>query len=167
MIEEDIDLGRFFEKASSGKLYVTRLNLHEIKSEILLVYTGDFELNGSMVIGPVERKTNIRFKNMDDFESYVNAIVVDYDSRDVTFTGYIYKLNTPQFKVFKQSAHAKSVSYMKKIGGYYGQNCFIPFSGIRFIKSIKYFTRNDYWEQFQDFIRNEKCWSGLMTSARI
>ena len=28
-------------------MYVNRLNLHEIKLEILLVFTGDFELNGS------------------------------------------------------------------------------------------------------------------------
>ena len=42
--------------------------MHEIKDEILQDYTGDFELNGKMIIGPVEHKTNIRFKNMDDFE---------------------------------------------------------------------------------------------------
>ena len=29
LIEEDIDLSRFFELTSSGKIYVTRLNLHE------------------------------------------------------------------------------------------------------------------------------------------
>ena len=42
-----------------------------------------------MVIGPVEDKTNIRFRNMDDFETYIDAIDVDYDSGDVTFTGYV------------------------------------------------------------------------------
>ena len=65
--EEDIDLGRFFELATSNKIYVKNLNLHEIKDEILQAYTGDFELNGIMIIGPIEHKTNIRFKNMDDF----------------------------------------------------------------------------------------------------
>ena len=43
---EDIDLGRFFELATSNKIYVNNLNLHEIKNEILHDYTGDFELNG-------------------------------------------------------------------------------------------------------------------------
>ena len=43
-------------------------------------YTKDFELYGLMIIGPVEHKTNIRFKNMDDSESYLNATDVDYDS---------------------------------------------------------------------------------------
>ena len=33
---------------------------------------------------------------MDDFESYINAIDVDDDSTDVTFTGFVHKLNTPQ-----------------------------------------------------------------------
>ena len=35
VVEEDIDLGRFFELASSDKIYVNNLNLHEIKNEIL------------------------------------------------------------------------------------------------------------------------------------
>ena len=89
----DIDLGRFFELATSNKIYVNNLNWHEIKNEISQDYTGDFELNGLMIVGPTEHKTNIKFKNMDDFESYINAIDVDYDSEDVTFTGYVYKLN--------------------------------------------------------------------------
>ena len=43
---DDIDLGRFFELATSNKIYVNNLNLHEIKNEILQDYTGDFELIG-------------------------------------------------------------------------------------------------------------------------
>ena len=54
--DEDIDLGRFFEIASSSQIYVNGLNSHEIKSELLREYTGEFELKGSMVIGPVEHK---------------------------------------------------------------------------------------------------------------
>ena len=69
IIDEDIDLGRFFELASSDKIYVTGLNLHESKNENLLDCRGDFELNGSMVIGPVKQKTHIRFRNSDDFEN--------------------------------------------------------------------------------------------------
>ena len=56
---------------------------------------GDFELHGPMIIGPIEHKTKIRFKNMDDFENYINAKFFDYDSEDVAFIGYVYKLNTP------------------------------------------------------------------------
>ena len=71
---EDINIGRFFELATTDRQYVNGLNLHEIKNDILEDYTGDFELIGSMLVGEIEQKTNIRFKNVDDFESYINAI---------------------------------------------------------------------------------------------
>ena len=81
---EDIDIGRFFELATIDRKYVNGLNLHEIKNEILEDYAGDFELIGSMLVGEVEQKTNIRFKNVDDFESYITAIDNSgYDSDDV------------------------------------------------------------------------------------
>ena len=152
LVEKDIDLGRFFELATSNKIYVNNLNLHEIKDEILQDYKGDFELNGLMIIGPIEHKTNIRFKNMDDFENYINAIDVDYDSDDVTFIGYVYKINTPHFKVVKRSVYGRGIKYMQKIVEYHGQNCYIPTSGMCFIKCINYFTKKDYIEEFLTFI---------------
>ena len=94
---EDIELCRFFELATSIKMYVNSLNLHEIRNEILQDYTGNFVLSGIFIILPVEHKTNIRFKNTDDFESYLNAIDIDFDRGDVAFTGYVFKLNTRQF----------------------------------------------------------------------
>ena len=42
-----------------------------------------------MTIGPNEHKTNVRFENMDEFESYINAIDIDYDIEGVTFTEYV------------------------------------------------------------------------------
>ena len=167
LIDEDIDLCKFFELATRYKIYVNSLNLHEIQNEILQDYTGDFELNGLMVIGPIANKTNIRFKNMDDFESYINAIDVDYDSEDVTFTGYIYKLNTPQFKFVERSAYDKGINYMQAIVEYNGRNCYIPTSGHCFIKCINYFTRKDYTEEFLNFIRSVQRRSNEMTSTRI
>ena len=89
------------------------MNLHEIKIEFLLEFEGDFELNGLTVIGPVEHRTKIRFRIVNDFEILINAKDVDYDSGHVTFTGYVHKLNTPQFKVVKQSAYAKGTTYIK------------------------------------------------------
>ena len=89
---EVIDSGRFFEIATTNKKYVYGLNSHEIRNEILEDYEGDFELNGSMLIGELEQRTNHRFKIVDDFESYINTIDVDYDSEDVTFTGFVCKL---------------------------------------------------------------------------
>ena len=137
---EDIDIGRFFELATTDRKYVNGLNLHEIKNEILEEYAGDFELNGKMIIRHVEYKTNIRFKNLDDFERYINAINVEYDSEDVFFTGYVYKLDTPHIKVVKRSAYGKGTIYMQEVVEYHGQNCYITTSGMCFIKCIKYFN---------------------------
>ena len=50
-IVEDIDLGRFFESATTNKRYVNGLTLHEVKSEVVKEYTGELELIGSMLIG--------------------------------------------------------------------------------------------------------------------
>ena len=59
---EDIDLGRFFELATSNNIYNNNLNLHEIKNEISQGCTSDFKLNGLMIIGPIQHRTNIRYK---------------------------------------------------------------------------------------------------------
>ena len=96
-------------------MYVNSLNLHEIKNEILQDFIGGFVLNGMMIIGPIEHKTNISFKIMDDFESYIDAIDIDYQSEDVTFTGCNYILNTPQFNVAERSAYGKGTNYMQEI----------------------------------------------------
>ena len=92
-----------------------------------------------MLIGPVEHK-KVTFKNMDDSERYINAKDFDYDSEDVTFSGYVYIINTPQFKFVKRSAYPKGNNYMKEIVEYRGQNCYSPTSGNCFIKGTKYFT---------------------------
>ena len=164
---EDIDLGRFFELATSNKICVKILNLHEIKNGLSQDYTGDFEVNGLMIIGPIEHKTNIRFKNMDDFEIYINAVDIDYDSEYGTFTGYACKLNTPQFNVVERSAYGKGTNYMQEIVENRGQNCFIPTSGMCFIKCNNCFTKKDFKEILLTFIRTEQRRSNVITSARI
>ena len=104
---------------------------------------------------------------MDDFEIYINAIGIDYDSEDVNFTGYVYKLNTPQFNVVKQSTQNKGTNYMQEIVEYQGQNCYIPTSSHCFIKCFKYFSNKDSTEDFLTFVRTDKYRSVIMTSARI
>ena len=104
---------------------------------------------------------------MEDFESYINAIDIDHDGEDVTFTGYVYKLNTPQFNVVRRSVYGRGTNYMQEIVEYHGQNCYIPTSGKCFIKCINYFTKEDYTEEFLTFIRSEQRRSNAMTSARI
>ena len=101
------------------------------------------------------------------FENYINAIDVDYDSEDVTFTEYVYKLNTPHFKVVKRSAYGRGTKNMQEIVEYHGHNCYRPTSGMCFIKCNNYFTKKDYTEEFLTFIRSEERRSNVMTSARI
>ena len=119
-----------------------------------------------MLLVPFEHETKIRSKNMDDFESYKNAIEIDYDSGDVIFTRYRYKLNTPQFQIVKRSASVKCTNYMKEIVEFHGQNYFISTSAHCFLKSFNYLTGKDYTEEFLTFNRIEKYRSGVMTSAR-
>ena len=120
-----------------------------------------------MIIGHIERKTNIRFKNMEDFESFENAISVDYDNGDVIFNGYVYKLETPQFKVVKRSGYPKGSNFMQQIFEFCGQNCYIPIGGDCFIKFIKFLTGKYFAEDFLTFIRTEQRRSNVTTSARI
>ena len=149
IIDEDIDIGRFFELATTNKIYVNGLNLHEIKSEILQDYTGTFELTGSMLIGEIEQKTNTRFKNVEDFETYINAIDNGgYDSEVVIFRGWLYKVNTPEFKKVKRSQYASSTDFKQDIVQYIGKNCYIPTSGNCFIKCNFFFTEKDYTDNF-------------------
>ena len=163
--DDKIDLSKFFALAPSDKKYANSLNLHEIKKEILLEQKCDYKLNGLLDIGPVKHKTNIGFKKMDDFESYINVIGIDYDSGVKIFTGYVYKIGTHQLKVVKRSAYAKGTNYMQEIVEYHGQNCYIPTSGHCFIKCNNYFTGKDFTEDFFTFIRTEKNRSGIMASA--
>ena len=59
---------------ATTKKNVNGYELQRIKSEILEDYTGDFELVGSRLIGEIEQRTDIRFKSVDDLETYINAI---------------------------------------------------------------------------------------------
>ena len=72
-----------------NKILVVNNNLHEIKHEILLDYEGQFELVRNLKVGDQIRETRIRFRNINDYEAYINIIDQDYDSEDSIFDGYI------------------------------------------------------------------------------
>ena len=150
-----------------NKIQVIDKNLHEIKQEILQEYEGDFEMVGNLKIDDQIRQTKIRFRNISDYEAYINAIDQDYDSEDALFNGYIYKLDTPQFNKVNRSQYGNGCSFDKLIVEYRGNNCFIPTKGCCFVKCINYLTGQDYKKQYLDFIRNEKRRSNIMTKARI
>ena len=65
-----------------NKIQVVIKNLHEIKQEILQDYNGEIEMVGNLKVGDQIRQTHIRFRNMDDFESYINSIDEEYDADD-------------------------------------------------------------------------------------
>ena len=73
------------------KIEVIEKNLHEIENEILQEFVGAFEMVDNLKVGDQSRKTNIRFRNMDDFGSYINAIDEGYDVEDAIFNGHFFK----------------------------------------------------------------------------
>ena len=88
-----------------NKIQVVNKNIHEIKQEKLIDYVVEFEMVGNLKVGDQIRQTHFRFRNMDDFESYINSIDEGYDADDCIFNGYIYKLNTPQFNKINRSQY--------------------------------------------------------------
>ena len=150
-----------------NEIQVINKNLHETKNKILLKYTGAFEMVGKLKIGDQIRHTNKRFGNMDDFEGYINSIDQNYDSEDAIFNGYIYKLDTPQFKKVKTPQYGNGCSFDKIIVEYRGNNWCIPTKGYCFVKCNIYLSSRHYKQEYLDFIGNEKRRSNIMIMARI
>ena len=150
-----------------NKIQVVNKNLHEIKQEKLVDYTGEFEMVGNLKIGDQIRQTHIRFRNISDYEAYINAIDEGYDAEDAIFNGFIYKINSPQFNKVNRSQYGNGCNFEKIRIEYRGNNCFIPTKGYCFVKCINYLTGQDYKQEYLDFIRNESRRSNVMTKARI
>ena len=127
-----------------NKIQVDNKNLHEIKQEILQDYEGVFEMVGNLKVGDQIRQTHVIFRNISDYEAYINAIDQDYDSEDAIFNGYIYKLNTPQFNKVNRSQYGNGCSFDKIIVEYRGNNCYIATKGYCFVKCINFITGQDY-----------------------
>ena len=89
-----------------------------------------------MIIGPTEHKTNIRFKKMNSFRSYINRIDIDYDSKGVIFTWYVYEVNTPQFNRVNRSQYGRGTDFRQDLVEYKGNSFYILTSGTCFIKCI-------------------------------
>ena len=150
-----------------NKIQVLDKNLHENKIEILLDYVGEFELVGSSKVGDQVRQTFIRFRNMDAFEAYINAIDEGYDAQVAICNGYLYKINTPQFNKVNRSQYGNGCNFNHEIIEYRGNNCFIPTKGYYFVKCINFLRGEDDKQPYLEFIRNGKIRSNIMTKARI
>ena len=102
-----------------------------------------------MSISETEQKTIIRFKIVNDFETYINALDNGgYDSNDVIFTGWSYKLNTLEFEKVNRPQYGRGTDFKQDIVEYIGNRCYIPTSGNCFIKCNNYVTCKDYTEDF-------------------
>ena len=154
-MNEDIDLGKFFELATTNETYNNRLNLHETENETLVDFTGDLERIGSTLIGEVEQKTYIRLKIM-DFETYFIGIDFDYDSEDVTFARWLYILYRPEPNKVNRSQYGRGLDSKQDIVENIGNSCYIPTSGNCFIKFSNYLTGKDYMRRILTFIRTEQ-----------
>ena len=93
---------------------------------------------GNLKVGDQIRQTHIRFRNIEDYESYNNAVDEDFDAEDAIFNGYIYKVNTPQLNKVNQSQYGNECDFEHELIQYRGKNCFIPTKGYCFIKCINF-----------------------------
>ena len=122
---------------------------------------------GNSKVGDQIRQTNNTFRNMDDFESYINSTDQGYDSEDAFFNGYFQKINTPQFNKVNRSQYGKGCDFKNEIIEYRGNNCFKPKKVYCFVKCINFLTGQEYEKQYLDFIKSEQRRSNILTKARI
>ena len=87
---------------------------------------------GRLKIADQTRERHIRLRNIDDFESYINAIDHDYVSQDAIFNGYIHKINTPHFNLVNRSQYGNGCDFKHEIIEYRNNNCFLTNKRILF-----------------------------------
>ena len=122
---------------------------------------------GNYQIGDQIRETRNSFKNIFEYEAYINFIHQGYDAEDAIFNGYFHKINTPQFNLVSRSQYGYGCEFRHEIFENRGKNCFLQTKGYCFVKCVNFSTGEDYKEQYLDFIRNENRRSNNMTKARI
>ena len=101
------------------------------------------------------------------FIFFDRTINIGYDSEDVIFTGWLYKINTLEINEENRSQNGRSADFRQDIIEYIGNNCYIRASGKCFKKCPNYSTGKDYTEAFLTFIRLEQRRLNVMTTARI
>ena len=72
------------------------------------------------------------------------------------FTGWLYKLNPPEFGKVNRSQYGRGTDFKQDIVEYIGKNCYIPTSGNCFIKCINYFTKRLYRRIFNLYSNRTK-----------
>ena len=106
-------------------------------------YAGEIERVGNLKNGDQTRTTHFRFRNISDYESYINSIDEGYDAEDVIFNSYVYKIKTLQFNLVNRSQYGNGCDFKHEIIEYRGNNCFVPTKGYCFVKCINFITGED------------------------
>ena len=122
---------------------------------------------GKLSIADHIRQTHIRFKNIIEYESYINAFDQDYESEFAIFNGQVYKKDTPRFNLVNRSQYGNGCDFKHEFIEYRGKKCFTPTKGFCSIKCINFLTVEGFKQQYLDCIRNEKRRSNSMTMDRI
>ena len=152
--EEIININRFLELAGSNKKIIDNKNIHEIRDSLGNI-NKEFELNGNLTINGQIKKTNMRFKNIDAFDKYIEKIDMKYDSEDVLFEGDSYIIEKDEFNKVNRSDYGKGSNHLYDIQEYIGKNCYIPTGQNCFLKCINYLTGKDYKNEYFQFINSE------------
>ena len=164
--DEEIDVGRFFELAEAERSNIRGLNVYGIRYKLKNGNRG-FELVGEMTINGIKKKTNMRFENYNDIESYIEKTDEKDDGEDVVFEGDAFQPPQPDFKPIKRSNYGKGSNHLFDIQQFFGTNCYIPTGNNCFVKCINYLAGNDYTQQYLDFISEGDRRKNVMTLARI
>ena len=150
-----------------NKIQVVGKNLQEIKNKILRDYAVEFRMVRKLTVVDQITETHMSFRNITDYEVYINSIDDGYDAEDATCNSYIYKISTLQFNLVNRSQYRDGCVFKHEILEYRGNNCFVPTKRYCFIKYINFITCEDYKKQYLDFIRNERRRSNILNEARI
>ena len=63
--------------------------MHDVKNETSRDYGGEFEMIGKLSVGDQIRSTHIRFRNVNEYKRFDNAIDVGYDAEDAIFNRFV------------------------------------------------------------------------------
>ena len=105
------------ELASSNKRIINNKNIHEIRDSLGNI-NQEFELIGNITINGDVKKTNMRFKNIDAFDKYIEKIDLKYDGDDVIFEGDSFIVEKEQFDKINRSDYGKGSNHLFDIEEY-------------------------------------------------
>ena len=121
--------------------------LHEIKEEKIVDYAVEFKMVSILKFCDQIRTTHFRFRNIIDYEAYINSIDGAYDSEDAIFNGYFHKINNPQLSPGNRSQYGNGFDLKHEIIEYRRNNCFEPTKGYCFVTCSNFITGEDYKKQ--------------------